>query len=167
MIYIDFDDVIVNTSEVLVNTYNLEHNTKVDYVTDENFMINYDYNKLLNDSDSINNSIEILKRLDQNKISILTKVLSLDNEGLAKIKYLRNNGIECNVILVPEHAKKTDVVKVEGCILVDDLIKNLDDWSNKGGISIFFDRYGTNIDALGVKNTKYKSTNSLDILNKY
>lgn len=167
MIYIDFDDVILNTTEVLVNTYNLEHNTKVDYVTDENFMINYDYNKLLNDSDSINNSIEILKRLDQNKISILTKVLSLDNEGLAKINYLRNNGIECNVILVPEHAKKTDVVKVEGCILVDDLIKNLDDWSNKGGISIFFDRYGTNIDALGVKNTKYESTNSLEILNKY
>ena len=64
MIYIDFDDVILNTTEVLVNTYNLEHNTKVDYVTDENFMINYDYNKLLNDSDSINNSIEILKRLD-------------------------------------------------------------------------------------------------------
>ena len=167
MIYIDFDDVILNTTEVLVNTYNLEHNTKVDYVTDENFMINYDYNKLLNDSDSINNSIEILKRLNQNKISILTKILSLDNEGIAKVKYLRSNGVKCNVILVPEHIKKTDVVDAKGNVLIDDLISNLDDWSNNGGISIFFDRYGTNIDTLGVKNTKYKSTNSLEILNKY
>ncbi len=166
MIYIDFDDVILNTSEVLGRKY-YNDNILIDYVKDADFVINYSFNKLLKESSIINNSIEIIKKLNYKKVAILTNILSLDNEGLAKINYLRNNGIECNVILVPEHAKKTDVVKVEGCILVDDLIKNLDDWSNKGGISIFFDRYGTNIDALGVKNTKYKSTNSLEILNKY
>ena len=35
--------------------------------------------------------------------------------------------------------KKTDMVDACGNILVDDSLKNLDDWSNDNGIPIFFD----------------------------
>ena len=167
MKYIDFDDVILNTSEILIDAYNKKYNTSVSYICDDNFFINYDYNKLLVESSQINNSINVIKSFDPNEVTILTKILSLDNEGMAKINYLRKNGVKCNIVLVPEHVKKCDVVNASGNILVDDLISNLVDWENAGGKGIFFDRYNNRVDARGDVNTRFESTDTLEILNKY
>ena len=80
---------------------------------------------------------------------------------------MRALGLKCDIILVPYPLKKTDVVDAQSNILVDDAIFNLDEWVMAGGIPIFFDNNGTNIDGWGVENKKYVRTRSLEILKKY
>ena len=165
--YIDFDNVILNTDEVLIREYYNDGRTDHKCFNDDEFLINYDYNKLLMKCDIINDAIHIIKRFDPKEVAIITKILSLDNEGKAKIEYLRKMGVKCNIYLVPEHAKKTDVVLAKGNILVDDSLHNMDDWASQGGISIFFNKYNKNEDGWGNKNTKYDCTDTLQILDKY
>ena len=165
--YIDFDNVILNTDDMLIKKYYKGDNTKNKFFNDDEFLINYDYKSLLKECDIINNAINIIKKFDPDEVAIITKILSLDNEGKAKIDYLRENGVKCNIFLVPEYAKKTDIVSAKGNILIGDSLHNLDDWASHGGISIFFDRYGNNCDGWGNKNTKYECTNTLEILDKY
>ena len=167
MKYIDFDDVIMNSSEMLIKAYYNNKAAPDSYFKDDDFIINYDWNKLLKESKVINNAIEIIKEFDPKEVCILTKILSLDNEGGAKIKFLRDNGIKCNIMLVPEHSKKTDVVDPKGCILIDDSLNNLEDWESHGGIPIFFDRFNKNQDGWGKQNTKYKRTDTLEMLKEY
>lgn len=167
MKYIDFDDVIMNTSEMLIKDYYKGTASPDSYFNDDDFIINYDWNKLLKESIVINNAIEIIKKFNPKEISILTKILSLDNEGSAKIKFLRDNGIKCNIILVPEHNKKSDMVDPKNCVLIDDSLNNLEDWQNHGGIPIFFDRFNKNCDGWGKTNTSFKSTDTLEILKDY
>ena len=167
MKYIDFDDVIMNTSEVIIKKYNNDESAPIVYFDDDEYIKNYNWDSLLHESKPINNAIEIIKSFDPNEVTILTKIISLENEGIAKVKFIREMGIKCNIILVPEHIKKTDVVMAKNNVLIDDGLKNLDDWEKAGGKAIFFDRFNTGIDGWGVKNTKYESSNTLEILKKY
>ena len=129
-------------------------------------MNNKNWSEVLNNSNIINNSIGYLKELNIEKSAILTKVHSLNNEAHEKIKYLRNKGIKQEVIVVPYSLKKIDTVPVKGNILIDDLVSNLDEWSNAGGIPIFFDKNKNGIDDAKRKNIKYKSIRSLKEINK-
>ena len=63
--------------------------------------------------------------------------------------------------------KKTDIVQAKNNILVDDAVFNLDEWRMAGGIPIFFDTRGNNIDGFGVENKNYIKTRSLNILKRY
>lgn len=49
-------------------------------------------------------------------------------------------------------------------ILIDDKLYNLDEWVNKGGKAIFFNKNNEDIDIKGKNNTKYSKISSLDIL---
>lgn len=49
-------------------------------------------------------------------------------------------------------------------ILIDDKVYNLDEWSSKGGIPIFFNKNNTDIDYYGKVNTKYKKISDLSML---
>ena len=44
------------------------------------------------------------------------------------------------IIPVPRELSKTEMVHVHDSILIDDYAGNLDEWKNKGGISIRFNR---------------------------
>ena len=167
MIYIDFDDVIVNTSEVMVKKRNNDNNAPLKYFNDPDYIINLDWANFLQECSVLNNSVEIIKNMNPKKVAILTKAYTINNEGLAKIKYIRSKGIKCNIILVPVDGNKADVVDPVGSILVDDSLHNLDDWHKAGGISIFYDRFHKNADGWGQPNTKYDKIDSLDELNKY
>lgn len=96
-------------------------------------------------------------------IKILSKISSL-NEGIAKVKYLRNKDVTCDIHLVPTKISKSDMVKHSGNILIDDKLYNLDEWKNKGGKAIFFNKNNEDIDIKGKTNTKYPKISSLDIL---
>ena len=48
--------------------------------------------------------------------------------------------------------------------MIDDKLKNLDDWVCKGGIGIFFNKDLSDIDMYGNRNTKYKIVNDLSCL---
>lgn len=124
-----------------------------------------DWNKILEKSEIINNAINIIKELDD--ASILTKVHSMENEGVAKIKHLRNLGIKNEIILVPYPLKKADLVDPRGNILVDDTIHNLDEWEEKDGISLFFNKDNSDIDGWNNVNKKYTRIESLEYLKEF
>lgn len=86
---------------------------------------------------------------------ILTKVHSLTNEGSAKVDWIRRNGLKQSIILVPYDVKKTDMAMVSGNILIDDCLRNLDDWVNSGGYPILFDINDKKINRLEIVPEKH------------
>ena len=155
-IYIDFDGVILDTDTTIDNIIRDSNIDKKEYIK------NCDWDNLLNNTDVINNSINYLResKLD---INLLSKISTLE-EGIAKVKYLRNNNIDMNINLVPTKISKSDIVSAKGNILIDDKVYNLDEWSSKGGIPIFFNKDNTDIDIYGKINTEYKKISDLSML---
>ena len=156
-VYVDFDGVILDTDFIIDRDY-----SKIDDIKRSDFIKNYDWNKLVNEASVINNSLDNLKN-SKFDTYILSKISSM-NEGIAKVKYLRDNGVLTNIHLVPTKVSKSDVVSPEGNILIDDKVYNLDEWEEKGGISIFFNKDNLDYDIRGNKNIKYKKISNLDIL---
>lgn len=73
----------------------------------------------------------------------------------AKVKKIRSLGIEIPIMFVPPHVKKSEIyLPQNGEILIDDSIKNLKDWSNNGGESIYFNE---NLETL----PEYETVNTL------
>ena len=163
--YIDFDGVIMDTYMPLFHDY-FEKREKGLYIDDTEHVINKNWQEVLDNSLVINDAFEIIKELNPTDTAILTRVHSLENEGVTKIKYIRNKGVKCDIILVPYQLKKTDIVIAKDNILIDDAIFNLEEWEMAGGIPIFFDTYKNNIDGWGVENKKYVKTRTLEILKR-
>ena len=159
--YVDFDGVIFDSLCLL---FDEEYRSLK--VTDETEKIKYiqnkDWNLILEKSGIINDAINILKELKG--VSILTKVNSLENEATAKIKKIRSLGLENELILAPYTVNKTDIVNPIGNILIDDTLAVLDDWKEKGGIAIFFNKDNLDIDGSGRINKDYPKISSLEYL---
>lgn len=154
MIYIDFDGVILDTEELLFeewrknpDRFSLPESEKIKYIQQA------DWNFIVYNSPIINDSIYYLSQMDPSKSFILTKIHSQDNEGYAKIKWLREMGVKQGIYLNPHLLKKTDIVDAYGNILIDDSLRNLKDWENSGGSPIFFDIDDDNIDTWQQPNT--------------
>lgn len=156
-IYVDFDGVILDTDKLIDVEY-----SKTEGINRGEFVKNYDWNSLVHNSDIINNSLSNLKK-SKYDIYILSKISSL-NEGIAKVKYLRENGVLANIHIVPTHISKSDMVSAKGNVLIDDKVYNLEEWENNGGISIFFNKDNLDYDIRGNKNIKYKKINDLSFL---
>ena len=156
-VYVDFDGVILDTDAIIDRDF-----SEIDDIKRSDFVKNYDWNKLVNEASVINNSLDNLKN-SKFDTYILSKISSM-NEGIAKVNYLRDNGVLTNIHLVPTKVSKSDVVSPEGNILIDDKVYNLDEWEEKGGISIFFNKDNLDYDIRGNKNIKYKKISNLDIL---
>ena len=163
-IYVDFDGVIKDTYMPLFEDY-WEKQKNGEFIDDTEHVIKKDWIYVLDKSPVISDAINILNEID-NTI-VCTRIHSLENEGVAKIRDMRKLGLKRDIILVPYQLKKTDVVEAKDNILVDDAIFNLDDWCHAGGYPIFFDNLGTNTDGWGIENKKYVRTRTLDILKKY
>jgi hypothetical protein len=133
--YIDFDGVILDTIPVyklIYSRYKLEN---------ENNLFRYlNISDVFSKKREINNSLNILKDLqDKIDIKIITKVNN-DYEARVKKDFLKKNGINIPVITVPQYEKKSNYVKNidKNTILIDDLKDNIDDWIIKGGTGILF-----------------------------
>ena len=155
MVFIDFDGVILDTDKVIDSEFS-GNGSRHDFLRD------YDWFKLMRDDLIINNSLNYIKR-SKYRVSLLSKFSSI-REGQAKIKYLRSKEILIDIHLVPTHIDKCDVVSASGNILIDDKLSNLDIWSDRGGISIFFNKNGSNVDIHGACNTKYPMISDLSLL---
>ena len=169
MLYIDFDGVILDTEELLFlewrknpNRHLLPESEKIKYIQNSN------WNFVLNNSRIINDSIYYLRQMNPNNSFILTKIHSTTNEGYEKVRWIRSQGIKQSVILVPYLLRKSDMVSAEGNILIDDCLKNLDDWTNNNGIGIFFDINDDNYDSWNEPNSqRYEKILSLSKFKNY
>ena len=164
MRYIDFDGVILDTEDLLF--YEWRRNPNHHYLPEEDkvlYVKNSDWRYIINNSPIINDSIYLLKNMDSSNSAILTKIHSM-REGCEKIIYLREHGIQQNVILVPYPAEKIDVVRPKKeDILIDDNLRNLSDWHSLGGYPMFFDRDNTNTDSWGIYNSNgYQRVRKID-----
>ena len=140
-LYIDFDGVILDTIPMLydlletsdIDKYNKEEVTK--------FYETVDWEKLLENTEQINDSIICIQKLiNSNKfdIAILTHVNSL-KEAVEKVKFIRRYFFDITVIPVPKMISKTEMVHTKDAILVDDYPENLREWKKAGGIGVRFD----------------------------
>ena len=135
-ICLDMDGVLLDSEKRIVDL-----KKQYDELPWDDFFDIVDWEKLLRDSKSINNSIEILRHLQKikNNIIILTKVHTL-KEAQAKIIELRDRrNIIVPIVIVPPHIKKSQIyIPSKGEILVDDSIKNINNWNLNGGNGILF-----------------------------
>ncbi len=160
-LYIDFDGVILNTIDVTYEDMSRKNITKKSDI--DKYYRNLDWDKLINKSKEINNSIENIKKIINSNlfdVNILTHIVS-KNEDIAKRKYLKKKLGDINVITVDKTINKCDVVDPKNCILIDDYINNLDLWYDKGGIPIKFSDKGKNYQYISISNlsevlTKYE-----------
>lgn len=158
--YIDFDGVICDTVDTLLDSYNAFG--KYEATDLESYISEYNWKLLLKYSPIIANAIENIKNSIYDT-SILTRVHSLD-EGFQKVNMLREKGLTNDIIIVPPHMPKSSVIVPNGAILVDDQILNLNDWYNHGGISIFFNKEEKLVDGRGDSNECFKTISNLDFL---
>ena len=154
LLLLDLDGVILNSEELI-----LQEREKNKEKTWYEFFEDVDWKKIYMESKSINNSVEIIRELESMKkeIAILTKCHTLE-EMRAKVSDLRNNRkIMVPVLFVPPHVKKTDIyIPYNNEMLIDDSLKNINDWNLSGGNGILFDEKG-------ISNEK-KKVKSLDFL---
>lgn len=134
-IFIDFDGVIFDTEKRVIERRNENPN-----LTWNEFFDNLDWFQLLDEAKVINNAIDyILDGQTRTKqLAVLTKIHTL-LEMEAKTKALRSRKIKIPILFVPPHIKKSQIyLPNNGEILIDDSIKNLIDWKQKGGTGIYF-----------------------------
>ena len=134
-IFIDFDGVIFDTEQRVIERKNLKPD-----ISWNNFFEELDWFELLDESKVINNAIDyIIEGQKKSKqLAILTKIHTLI-EMEAKVKALRSRKVEVPILFVPSHVKKSQIyLPNNGEILIDDSIKNLIDWEQNGGKGIYF-----------------------------
>ena len=134
-IFIDFDGVIFDTEKRVVDRKKLRPD-----ISWNAFFEELDWFELLEEAKVINNAIDyILEAQSKSKqIAILTKIHTL-LEMEAKVRALRSRNVEIPILFVPPHIKKSQIyLPNNGEILIDDSVKNLIDWEQKGGRSIYF-----------------------------
>ena len=161
-IYIDFDGVILDTWSFIYAQYLNKYKSKsLEEIKIKRLMEYLGWEKIINNSNIINNSIKKIKILQSKYyVCILTKVNS-EEEKLEKLKFLNQNGI-FQIIFVPYEENKSRYVRTNGCYLIDDDLENLDDWHKNNGYSIYFNEYSNNEDSYGKINKNYKLIDNLD-----
>ena len=154
--FLDLDGVILDSEERIVNQK--EKNKELNW---NDFFQTVDWFKLLNESKTINNSVEIIRELEnqKRKIAILTKIHTLLEMQAKVIELRENRKIQSPIIFVPPHITKSQIcIPSNNEILVDDSIKNIKDWNLFDGDGILFDPYD--------KTTVKRKVKSLEFLLK-
>ena len=155
-LYIDFDGVIMDTIPYLYKALDDSGINIKDESAVREFFSKYDYSKIINDGNILNNSIACIDELKNSnifQISILTHINSLE-EGIVKVNYLREYFKDITIVLVPKQLDKTEMVHAKDAILVDDYSGNLRAWESKGGIPIKFVKETENSDFKTIKSLK-------------
>ncbi len=156
MIYIDFDGVIVDTWPKIMDEYFHKYkNYDVEETKLRNLFAEISWDEILNNSKVNEKNITLLKNIKYGNVAILTKINTV-SEKKAKIKFLKENNIRLDVIFVDIDNSKTQAVMAENNILIDDELKNLNEWVEKGGIGILYSKNDNHNDSNGELNTKYE-----------
>ena len=134
MIYFDYDGVIGNTEDRLFDEYERQKEY-LEGLTRRQYLINLDWYDWLKKKGPRGTSFEVLKKHDPKDASILTSCCSI-KEGESKVLYLRENGINNNIIIVPIDIPKYMVVNPKRNLLVEDNLENAVGWIQNGGYAL-------------------------------
>lgn len=157
-LYIDFDGVVMDTILELYDALEKSGTDVSNHREISIFFSTFDFTRVVNDKNILNDSIECIKKLQESKlfeISFLTHINSL-TEGIVKVDYLRKYFDDINIIMVPKEISKTRVVHSKDAILVDDYSGNLKEWEDNGGVAV---RFSKDLESHG-----FKVINKLDQL---
>lgn len=161
-LYVDFDGIIADSWPVIVKKYYNHYST--DNIEEKKLRELFkicDWNEILKECKKNINNIKTLKKVEKYNVTILTKINSL-SEKRAKEKFLIDNNIKIKIKTVSIDSKKTDIVKAENNILIDDEIKNLKDWKQCGGIGILYSKNKDGKDSDGILNDEFFTIYSLN-----
>ena len=145
--FIDFDGVILDSEErMLERKYNIglhDHKNEIEFDKYFEYTNSHpeEWEYIIKEANSVNNSVEIIKELEslKRKIAILTKIHTLQ-EMKVKTEVLRDHlNIFCPVIFVPPGVKKYQVVIPNNQLLIDDSSNNIRRWIEHGGKGLIFD----------------------------
>ena len=137
--FIDFDGVILDT-QVEIDRLFYEHGGVINEDWDKFLKYEIDWERLLNDSKVIDDSLNILKTLYKNdkKVSVFSRVFSL-REAQSKLTYLRDNNVLVDFVICPGRTRKSEVIVPNiNRFLVEDSISNAMDWKDNNGVELFF-----------------------------
>ncbi len=134
MIYFDYDGVVGNTEEGLFNDYE-QQKEYLEGLTRRQYLINLDWYDWLKKKGPRGNAFEVLRRHSPKDACILTSCCSI-KEGESKVLYLRENGIQNNIIIVPIDIPKYVVVNANRNLLVEDNLENAVGWLQHGGYAL-------------------------------
>jgi len=116
-----------------------------------------DWEKLYQEAEEIENSLHIVRKLQKkgHNLAILTKTHMI-REGISKVKRLREEDITVPIIMVPPDIKKSEIyIPDKKSLLVDDNLKMVKDWREKGGEAILFDINNSSDEKQKVKSLKF------------
>lgn len=140
-LYIDFDGVILDSIKTTYEIMDEKGIDKYNPVEARAFYEVLDWDKTLEITPEINNSLKYIKQIiqsNQYEVNVLTHIVCY-REGVSKIRFLKKHIPELSIILVPKEFSKTEVVNPKDAILIDDYTENLKEWKEQGGIGIKFD----------------------------
>ena len=135
--FIDFNGVILDTESRMI-----ELKRQYPGLTWNEFANTLDWDFLLRTSPVIDDAIALLRevsQMDDARTTILTNV-DLIVEEIAKVHFLRNQGITLPIQFVPPSIQKSEVyIPDKDDILVDDRPDNVMFWNQCGGKCYLFD----------------------------
>ena len=135
--FIDFNGVILDTESRMI-----ELKRQHPELTWNEFANTLDWDFFLRTSPVIDDAIALLRevsQMDDARTTILTNV-DLIVEEIAKVHFLRNQGITLPIQFVPPSIQKSEVyIPDKDDILVDDRLDNVMFWNQCGGKGYLFD----------------------------
>lgn len=149
---IDIDGVCIDTEERIAKIAN--------EIGWKEVFKSVDWHEHIFSSNQINNSIDILRDVQQTlkRIQLLTQNHTIEEE-FEKIKFFRDNGIYLPIISVLPKVSKSIVVPPSfykgNVVLVDDKEKNVIEWNNSGGIGVHFSENNTTDNLIKVRSLEF------------
>lgn len=139
--FIDLDGVILDSEErMLERKYNVgftNHSDRHEYDKYFDYTLFHpdEWNFIIREANSINDSVEIIKELEslKKKLAILTKIHTLYEMQVKTEDIREHRGIKCPIIFVPPGVKKHQIILPNKQLLIDDSKKNIKGWIDNGG----------------------------------
>ena len=138
MIFFDYDGVLGNTEIGLFDEYERLKKIRPE-LTHVAYLRAMDWGSWLRKAGPKKDAFTTLKSYDPSVAAILTRCWST-MEAIEKICYIRENGVQNPIIIVPGGLKKTELVCPKGHLLVEDQLGNAKDWLERGGAALMLDQ---------------------------
>lgn len=138
-VFVDFDGVILNSNKIVGKLIKDNVNDLNNEESIHSFMETVDWDFVMKQASEIEDSVMWLNNLaESNEVTVLSHISSVQ-EMMHKIAFVRNKLPKLNIICVPKKVRKVHMFsEVKDTILIDDYIKNTNEWNEGGGIGILF-----------------------------